>query len=174
MLNDSTDEGKYMKNEDAAKILGIDGELSPEIVKQAYRRACSKYHPDRNPAGEEMMKAVNVAFEQLRDFEGALSSGSQGYDEAMNNVLNELLKMVGIHIEVCGAWIWVSGNTKPYKDILGKDGLGFYWASKKQSWYFRPDDWKSSARGNWSMDKIRTEHGSQVIRGTPRYNNMLA
>lgn len=162
-----------MKKEDAAKILGIDGELTPEIIKQAYRRASSKFHPDRNPAGEEMMKAVNLAYETLKDFSGSLSSGAQGYDDAMNEVLKELLKMVGIHIEVCGGWIWVTGDTKPYKDTLGKDGLGLYWASKKKAWYFRPEDWKSSSRGSMSLDKIRDVHGSQILRAKPGYDNRL-
>lgn len=166
-----------MKKEDAAKILGITGEinLTKEAIKLAYRRACAKFHPDRNPAGAEMMKAVNLAYEALENFEGSLNAGgTEGYDEAMNNVLNELFKMEGINIEVCGAWIWVTGNTKPYKDQLGRDGLGFYWARKKGAWYFRPDDWKSSSRGNWSLDEIRTEHGSQIIKGTARYNPALS
>ena len=144
------------------------------MVKHAYRRACSQYHPDRNPAGAEMMKAINLAYEVLKDFEGTLKSGAEGYDEALNNVLNELLKMGGITIEICGAWVWVSGNTKPYKEALGKNGLGLYWASKKCAWYFRPDDWKSSSRGNWSLDDIRMEHGSQIVKGKPSYNTMLA
>ena len=29
---------------------------------QAYRKACMKYHPDRNPSGEHMMKLVNAAY----------------------------------------------------------------------------------------------------------------
>jgi len=162
-----------MKHSDAAKILGITGDLTPDIIKQAYRRACSKYHPDRNPAGNEMMQAVNLAYEALQDFTGTIDAGETGYDERFNHVLNELLKMVGVNIEVCGAWIWVTGNTKPYKDTLGKNGLGFFWASKKQAWYFRPDDWKSASRGGWSLDTIREKHGSRVITGTPTYRNIL-
>jgi hypothetical protein len=165
-----------MKQSDAAKVLGITGDITPEIVKQAYRRACSKYHPDRNPAGEEMMKAVNLAYETLKDHTGNIDSGCATPDEyadEMNRILNELLKLVGINIEVCGAWVWVTGNTRPYKDVLGKQGLGLFWASKKQAWYFRPSDWKSHSRGNWELDQIREKHGSVTIRGTPTYRNVL-
>ena len=56
----------------AAKVLGITGEITPEIVKQAYRRAAMRYHPDRNPAGLVMMKAVNAARAILADFVGTL------------------------------------------------------------------------------------------------------
>ena len=51
---------------DAAKILGLSGEITPEIAKKAHRTACKKYHPDINAAGEEMMKLVNEAYDVLR------------------------------------------------------------------------------------------------------------
>ena len=41
---------------DAAKLLGLSGKITSEQVKEAYHKACKKYHPDVNPAGEEMMK----------------------------------------------------------------------------------------------------------------------
>ena len=158
-----------MKVSDAAKILEVSGEITQEIVKKAYRKACSKYHPDRNPAGTEMMKAVNAAYAALKNYAGHIeieSEQDQDYGEALNNALNAIIGLDGIEIEVCGAWVWVTGNTKPYKDVLGKNGAGFFFASKKKAWYFRPSDWKSSSRGNWSLDDIRNNHGSQKVRNT--------
>lgn len=35
-----------------------------------------------------------------------------------------------------GCCIWVSGNTKPHRDIL--KALGFRWAPKKSAWYWKP------------------------------------
>ena len=49
-----------MNTRDAAKILGLSGEVTPDLVTAAYRRAAMRYHPDRNPAGEEMMKAIDT------------------------------------------------------------------------------------------------------------------
>lgn len=51
-----------MNQHDALKVLGLSGQVSPESIKLAYKKACSKYHPDRNPAGLEIMKMVNVAY----------------------------------------------------------------------------------------------------------------
>lgn len=48
-----------MTPKDAAAILSIAGDITTELVKGAYRRAASKFHPDKNPAGTEMMKLVN-------------------------------------------------------------------------------------------------------------------
>lgn len=38
-----------MKQSDAANILGLQDEITPEITKKAYRDAAKKYHPDINP-----------------------------------------------------------------------------------------------------------------------------
>jgi len=60
-----------------------------------------------------------------------------------------------------GAWLWVTGNTKPYSHLLNrKTGAGFTYASKKKVWYFRPDDYKSRSRGSHSLDDIRGKYGS--------------
>lgn len=149
-----------MKKEDAAKILDITGELNPEAIKKAYRKACSKYHPDKG-GSLKMMQAVNQAYEVLREFEGAVDAGSEGYAEALNEAINKIINLQGINIEVCGAWIWVTGETKFHKAILKE--AGFWWAKKKVAWYFRPDDWKSAGRGKWSLDRIRDQHGSTKV-----------
>ena len=149
-----------MKHSDAANILGINGDVTPEIVKQAYRLAAKKYHPDVNPAGEEMMKIINDAFDTLKDYTGSIEAG-QGdseYPEALNDALRAVVGLAGLHIEICGAWVWVSGDTYAYKALLKENGYRF--ASKKKAWHFRPDNWKSTSRGKSSMDDIRTKYGS--------------
>jgi hypothetical protein len=153
-----------MKIDDAAKILNLIGDVTPEIIKAAYRKASSKYHPDKG-GSTEMMQAVNQAYETLKDYTGALDGGDDNYSDALNDAINAIINLKGIDIEICGAWVWVTGDTKPHAKALGKNGAGFFYASKKQSWYFRPSDWKSSARGNFSMDDIRARHGSQKVNG---------
>lgn len=77
--------------------------------------------------------------------------------EAMKVAISKISNL-GLTIEVCGSWVWVSGDTKPHKEALKESG--FKWAPKKEMWHFRPSDHKSFNRGNWSMGKIREEHGS--------------
>ncbi len=153
-----------MKIEDAAKVLEINGDLTKEIIKKAYKKACSKYHPDKG-GSVVMMQAINQAYEALKDFEGEVEAGTLGYSDSLNEALNKIIDLPDIEIEVCGAWVWVTGETKPHSKALGKNGAGFWWAKKKQAWYFRPEDWKSSSRGNWSLDRIRGEHGSDKVKG---------
>lgn len=160
-----------MKQEDAAKILEITGKLNKDIIKTAYRKASSKYHPDKG-GSTEMMQAVNQAYEELKDFEGDIDSGDDNYSESLNDALNAILGLSGIEIEICGAWVWVTGDTKQYKDILGKNGAGYNFAPKKKAWYYRPSDWKSLSRGSFSLDDIRGRHGSQKV--NLKRNLMLA
>ena len=159
-----------MNHHDAAKILNLSGDIDPDAVKQAYRVACKKYHPDRNPAGEEMMKAVNAAYEALKGFTGKANEGAASdYGHGLNEAISFALGLSGVVVEICGAWVWLSGNTRAHREALKDskntlpDGNGFRWAPKKKMWYYRPADWTSRARGNWSMDEIRAEHGSTTV-----------
>jgi len=154
-----------MRTQDALNILGImDNNVDDEVIKQSYRRAAQKYHPDRNPAGLQMMQMVNLAYESLRDFEkGCNSETGVDYGESLNKALNSIINL-GLDIEVCGAWVWISGDTKPHREILKANG--FRWAPKKLCWYFRPDDYKSFNRGTWSLDKIRETYGSNKASST--------
>ncbi len=157
-----------MHPKDAAKILGLNGELTPEIVRQAYRKACSKYHPDKNPGGLEMMKAVNLAYESLKDTTETidLDESALNYGDELNEALNAIIELDGLEIELCGSWVWVSGNTREHKDILKESG--FKYAGKKKMWSFHPADFKSWSRGKASMDDIRGTYGSKQVRGQGR------
>jgi curved DNA-binding protein CbpA len=152
-----------MKISDALAILGLSGEYNPDIIKTAYRKACSLYHPDRNPAGLEMMKMVNQAYDLLKDKIGIEKIGDidiSSYGEDIFNALSKIISL-GLDIEICGAWVWLHGDTKPHKDIIKE--AGFKWAPKKKLWYFRPADYKSKSRGKFSMDEIRDKHGSEKV-----------
>lgn len=140
--------------------------LTQEILKLAYRKACAKYHPDRNPAGLEMMKSINVAYDTLKDLpdEEIFTPGTgenHYFDELLNEAINIAMNLDGVSIEVCGNWVWLSGNTKPHKDAIKSSG--YFWASKKMMWYFRPAEYKSSNRGSWDIDRIRESHGSVKV-----------
>ena len=157
-----------MKISDALAILGLSGEYNPAIVKAAYRKACSTYHPDRNPAGLEMMKMVNQAYDALKDKSGVEVVGDvdiSSYGEDIFNALSKIINL-GLDIEVCGAWVWLHGDTRPHKDVIKE--AGFMWAPKKKLWYYRPADYKSRGRGKFSMDEIREKHGSEKVTAKER------
>ena len=153
-----------MITKDALSILSITGVYTPETIKQAYRKACALYHPDRNPAGLEMMKLVNQAYTALKEQSGKAVVSEAGDISSYGNDIFKALSAIihlGFDIEICGAWVWLHGDTKPHKELLKTHG--FKWAPKKMLWYFRPADYKSRGRGKLTMDEIRATHGSEKV-----------
>ncbi|NNM43746.1 MAG: J domain-containing protein [Chlamydiae bacterium] len=151
-----------MTPNDALAILNIVvNPVTPEMITTAYRKAAMLYHPDRNPSSLEMMQLVNAAYDVLKDYTDVshLEAKSQEYGEEVSRALNAICGLQGLEIEICGAWIWISGNTKEHKESL--KAAGFRWGAAKKCWYFRPAEWKSKNRKPWSMNQIRDTYGSQ-------------
>ena len=153
-----------MTAKDALHILALKSDATTDDIKLAYRKACALYHPDRNPAGLEMMKLVNAAYSALDGYIATNCEADENtnYGEEINNALNKIINL-GLDIELCGSWVWVSGETYPHRAILKE--AGFKWAPKKEMWHFRPAEYKSSGRGSWDIEKIREKHGSVGIKG---------
>lgn len=111
------------------------------------------------------MKIVNAAYEVLKDYSGNIEktdstreTEGDSYPQALNEALNAVFGIDGLDIEICGAWVWIDGDTFKHRAVL-KDAH-FRFASKKKRWYFRPENWRSSSRGQYSMEDIREKHGS--------------
>jgi hypothetical protein len=160
--------GQSVKMQVALGVLGIINipEINLEKVKKSYRIKCKEFHPDLNPNGEEMMKAINAAYERLLDcrFPIIIKEGQEiktDFSKVLEEILVKIKHIPGIEIEVCGSWIWVSGNTKPYKDQLKE--AGFKWASKKQNWFYAASPGGAKKGRGWSMGKIRDIYGSQQV-----------
>lgn len=153
-----------MNIQDALNILGISAEQAnnPQERKKAYRKAAQAYHPDRNSAGHEMMQLINVALETIENCKGEIKNSPKNfnYSEQVNVALNAIIGL-GLNIEICGAWIWLSGDTKPHKELLKK--AGFKWAPNKRKWHLRPEDYKCRPHAAWSMQKIYEKYGRDVI-----------
>ncbi len=58
-----------MQFKDYYAVLGVEPSAGDAEIKTAYRRLARKYHPDvsKEPGAEEQFKAVNEAYEALRD-----------------------------------------------------------------------------------------------------------
>ncbi|EEJ0020644.1 J domain-containing protein [Salmonella enterica subsp. enterica] len=155
-----------MNIQEALNVFGLSGELTEKDIKIAYRKAALKYHPDRNPLGAELMKAVNAAFDflmenidKINQFQSTEENKRYDYCENMESVLTVLSGLTGIVYEVIGNWIWISGDTKTHKDTLHK--LNCKWASKKKQWFYRPEEHKSRwNRKEHSIDEIREMYGT--------------
>lgn len=157
-----------MNKYDALKVLGItETTITEEIIKTAYRQVSLKFHPDRNPAGHQMMILINEAREVLKEetypFEYK-NDESYNYGEEINEALNKIINLQGIIIEICGAWVWVSGNTKEYWTTLKE--AGFKFSAPKKMVYFRPEyaQTRRYKKDGLSMDEIRVKYGADKVK----------
>ena len=139
-------------------------------LKKEYKRLVYLYHPDRqNGDTIETMKAVNNEYETKHAYilahpfnedekkRNFYANVNDGYREQ----ISKIVFIPEIEIEICGSWIWVTGNTKPVKDAIKE--AGYYWSKNKSAWYWRPDGYKSYGKKNWDMDRIRNTYGSQKV-----------
>ena len=165
-----------MNINEALNLLNLSQNVSKDDIKKAYKKMAIKYHPDRNPAGAEVMKAINAAFEFLSNLEGETfthtdAENAYNFAEELAEIIAELKKLHGVIIEVCGNWLWLSGETRNHKDTL--KSLGCFWAAKKLKWYYRPAEHKSKKhRKAWDMEEIRSKYGSSIQHSNS--NNVLA
>lgn len=155
-----------------------------EEAKKQYKKLILKYHPDLAAKNgitiEEATKAcqiINDEWAYLKKHNYNIHESSQGSvytdesqdvpDDVTNRyaeIIEALIHMEGVIIEICGSFLWLSGNTYDHKADI--KGLGFRWAPKKRMWYLAPKDWKKKGRRELTMSEIRDTYGSQFVNTT--------
>lgn len=146
-----------------------------EELKQAYKKLARKLHPDCNPGTDTTadFQRMQAEFESMwarlkdthenKDGERytARTETTETAAEFME-MINALIKIHGIKVELCGSWLWVTGETKRAKDELKK--LHFRWSHNKQAWYFHFGEYHKKGR-KMTLEEIRSMYGSQVFDG---------
>ena len=139
-------------------------------LKIEYKKLAVKLHPDNggDTAEFQVMQAEFIQlFEELKQAHNkTVEESGKGFKNNESpieyaDVIDKLLRLDGIIIELCGSWLWISGNTKQYKDELKK--IGCKYASKKQMWYYRLEKYKTNNKKKLSIEEIREKYGSQKI-----------
>lgn len=140
-----------------------------EALKREYRRLCMIHHPDRG-GDTATMAAVNdeydEAFRRIQSGhttqQATETHEADEAPEAFRAVISRLVILASINIEICGSWVWVTGNTYPNREALKAAGLRY--SKGKAAWYWKPEGSRSKARRQYSLDEIRDLHGSERIR----------
>ena len=138
-----------------------------DTLKAKYKILSKQNHPDLGGCVESM-KAINCEYELLfeslmrgKNIFGSNLEDALKEDKELREKVDAIISLEDIVIEICGSWIWVTGNSKPVKDKLKE--LGFKWARKKCAWYFHTGTFTKRGKKSYSLDDIRNRHGSKSI-----------
>ena len=151
-----------------------------EELKKVYFTLAQKLHPDHG-GDEEEFKTLNSEYQTLfpkfkdihfnikreketdPEFYTAKTPCKECADDFIK-IVTALLTIDGIIVELCGRWLWISGNTKEHKETLKT--LGCRWNADKKmwSWHYKEDNtpyWKG--RKAMQMSQIRSFYGSKTF-----------
>ena len=127
-----------------------------EEAKKLYKKLAFENHPDRGGDNEKMQQINNeYSFFVAKFAKGTSEEINEEFNVAQKfvDVLNKLAGLEGIIVALAGDWLWISGNTYPYKDKLKEIGCRF--APKKKVWYYREEKDKTRNPKPYSMEEIR-------------------
>lgn len=130
-------------------------------LKEKYKKLALKFHPDRG-GNNEIMSDINSQYDDLYNSLQTEKTIDDGFRTIINSIID-----YDINIELIGNWIWLSGNTKQYKDKLKT--LNFKWARKKLMWYWRPEDSKVHTHKTMNINDIRNKYGSKLIKSKKEF-----
>jgi hypothetical protein len=116
------------------------------------------------------MQAINVEYAERLQWiqvhpwseETEAQDAKHDAGDGFREVIDQIIGLAGIEIEICGTWLWITGNTKPARDIL--KAAGFKWSGKKLAWYWHSGEYRRRGR-QYTLEEIRDRHGSQKIYG---------
>lgn len=148
-----------------------------EEGKKLYRDLAKKFHSD-NGGNENDMKEINRQFTEwwknhkdIHSYQSAKENhnSSQFTADDFIEIITNLSTIPDIEIEICGTWLWITGNTYSYKDSLKE--FGCRWSKSKKKWYWTKDEYKHS-KYTLSESKIRAKYGSEKV-SVDRYKRVL-
>ncbi|MCM3271134.1 hypothetical protein [Paenibacillus elgii] len=140
-------------------------------LKQTFRKFVKQYHPDVNLEVDttKIMQQINAEYEYLitkgipKSKTDSRTTTSQDMEDGFREVIAKIINLDDVvTIEICGTWIWISGNTYANKSKIKE--AGFTWCGKKKMWSWKPDEWKRKSFKSMTMDEIRSKYGSQVVK----------
>lgn len=139
-------------------------------LKQEYKRLAKIHHPDCG-GDDATMAAINAEYDELArklPKETATGETYQPRDEEreapekFREAVAATLNMDGVNVELCGAWLWVTGNTYPNRDRL--KAAGYRFSKNKVAWYWHDEHSVSHSKKRYSLDEIRLMHGSETLK----------
>lgn len=140
---------------------------SLDEAKQLYKKLVFQLHPDTSKkdtkaAFQEMQNQFEKFKPSTEKFKGEFENWNA---EEYSHIIEQLMTIPNIIIEVCGSWIWLSGDTKPVKEQIKSvdtgDTMKRGFSPKKKKWYFSPTGYKRRGKKDFSFEQIKEKYGYQ-------------
>ena len=147
-----------------------------EELKKQYKRLAMQHHPDIGGNVRDMQE-INAEYDRLFEVLKNTHQTADGktYTAKMEttetaaefkDIINRIINLNNITIEICGSWIWITGNTYQHREVLKH--LKFKFSKSKSAWYYHTEGYRKSHSKIYSLDEIRDLYGSETVTGNPK------
>lgn len=151
----------------------FEGIKTLEDLKKEYKKLVLKLHPDRNKEKDttkdfvEMQKQYKEKFEKVKNT--FINSKGEYYEkenteapEEFVEIIDSIINFEGVNVEIIGTWIWLTGETKNYKNEIKE--AGFHWSNNKFAWYYHTGAYRKRGKKTFTMDELRARFDTTIIR----------
>lgn len=141
-----------------------------EDGKKRYHQLSREHHPD-NGGSADIMKDINAEFsdwwKRFKDIHTSPKGTTYHSEkettetaEMFIDIIDKLSRLHGVEVEICGSWLWLSGNTYCYREEL--KSFGCRWSQGKKKWYWTTDPFIRK-KSRMTMEDIRRVYGSEMV-----------
>ena len=138
-----------------------------EELKKEYKIQAKKLHPDNGGnegAFKEMQAEFSTTWERLKNIHMNAEGETYSQETAETageymDIIEILIHLDGVETEICGRWIWCSGETRQHKNTL--KSLGFRFSRNKTAWYYHTGSYRRRHDRDYTLEDIRDMYGSQ-------------
>jgi len=139
-------------------------EKALELTKTQIRTALNhlKIAGDIKIKGTTKYSIITLLFEESFDEK---SQYKEKENLPLADIINKIAKLLDndeIEIEIVGSWLWISGDSKQYKNEIKE--AGFRFSGAKKMWFYSCKTEYKSIKSNIDIDKIRSKYGSEILK----------
>lgn len=147
-----------------------------EDVKTRYKELAKRYHPDMPGGDTKIMQEINDEFDRvfarlknIHRKQGTNETYEEKDEKKRSNETPQMFREIitklfsisqDIVIEICGTWLWLTGDTYPIREEL--KAIGCRWSKGKKKWYFTYDPYVKT-RFTLSESARRFKYGSEFV-----------
>lgn len=151
---------------EVAAMQDINAEYERLFQRLKERQEARKQEEQRRADGRATGNTEKTAAGNREAEEGEASPKQEWYDWerdlALRKVLQDIIGFNGIVIDIVGYFIWLYGETYPYKKELKK--IGFRWSKQRRKWYWHNGTYRKRGSRTLSYEEIQDLYGSTEVK----------